>query len=162
MKQAALEYRQEHFDHGEMDIHGDGGLDYAATYEDWLEKINADLTYMADESRVPASIWFAVAGNEIVGIIQVRHVLNDHLRNDGGHVGYGVRPSARQRGYATRMLALALEKCRVLGIDKAMLTCIKANIGSAQTIINNGGVLDSEFLDANGDLCQRYWISIAL
>ena len=160
MKQAALGYRQEHFDHGETDIHGDGGLDYAETYEEWLEKINADLTYTTDESRVPASIWFAVADGEIVGVIQVRHVLNTHLRNDGGHIGYGVRPSRRRKGYATQMLALALEKCRGLGIDKALVTCGKTNIASAKIIISNGGMLDSEYLDDSGAVCQRYWISL--
>jgi len=160
IKEAALAYRQEHFDHGEMDIHGDGGLDYAETYEKWIDKINSDLVYKADESRVPASIYFGVVDNEIVGVIQIRHELNDHLRHDGGHIGYGVRPTQRRKGYATQMLAMALEKCHELAIDKALVTCVKSNIGSAKTIVNGGGVLDSEFIDDNGDTCQRYWITI--
>lgn len=86
--------------------------------------------------------------------------INDALRFDGGHIGYSVRPSRRRRGYATQMLALALDECRKLGIDKALVTCLKANIGSAKTIINNGGILDSEFIDADGEMSQRYWISL--
>ena len=159
MKQAALAYRQEHFDHDETVIHGCAGLNNATTYEDWLAKINADITHKADEHRVPATIHFALVDGIIVGTIHIRHVLNDHLRHDGGHIGYGVRPSARRKGHATQILALALDKCREMGINKVLVTCVKSNTGSAKTIINNGGVLDSEFIDADGDLCQRYWIS---
>lgn len=159
MKQAALAYRQEHFDLGVTEIHGDASLDEAETYEEWLERIEADLT--RDDGRlVPATVYFAVVDGEIVGTLQIRHKLNDALRHDGGHIGYGVRPSQRKKGYATQMLALALEKCRELGIDKALVTCSKDNIGSAKTIINNGGVLDSEYADTNGNLSQRYWILI--
>ena len=159
LKQAALDYRQEHFDHGERAIHGDGGLDEAETYEGWLEQIQADLT--RDDGRfVPATTYFAVADGCIVGALQIRHKLNAHLLENGGHIGYGVRPSQRRKGYATKMLALALEKCRELGIDKALVTCDKSNIASAKTILTNGGVLENEFTESNGNIVQRYWISI--
>ena len=161
MKQAALDFRREHFDHGEMIIYGGAGLCMTENYECWLQKINADVTYEADNVRVPATAYFAVVDDEIVGIIQIRHVLNDHLRYDGGHIGYGVRPSARHKGYATLMLAMALEKCRKLGISNALVVCEKENIGSVKTIIKNGGVFDSEYVDDDGIKSQRYWISTA-
>ena len=160
MKQAALDYRQEHFDRGEKHIHGSAGFNNAETYEDWLKQREEDLTLKDHERLVAATAYFAMVDGEIVGTIQIRHELNDHLRHDGGHIGYGVRPSARRKGYATQMLALALEKCRGLGISKALVTCDKENIASAKTIINNGGVLDSEFINDNGTAAQRYWISI--
>jgi len=160
MKEAALAYRQEHFDHGEAHIHGSAGFNNAETYEDWLAQRKADLTLSGHPRFVAATAYFAMVGGEIVGTIQIRHELNDYLRHDGGHIGYGVRPTQRRKGYATQMLAMALEKCRELAIDRALVTCVKSNIGSAKTIVNGGGVLDSEFIDDNGDTCQRYWITI--
>jgi len=158
-KQAALEFRQEHFDIGETIIHGDGGLDDAETYEIWLKKIQADLT-RNDGTLVPATQFFAVVEGKIVGAIQIRHKLNDFLLNYGGHIGYGVRPTQRRKGHATKMLALALEKCREIGIEKVLLTCDKGNISSAKTMTNNGGVLENEIAHDNGNITQRYWIII--
>jgi predicted acetyltransferase len=67
-----------------------------------------------------------------------------HILLSGGHIGFGVRPSERRNGYGAKMLALALEKCRELAIEKALVTCDAENIGSAKTIMKNGGVLESE------------------
>ena len=86
-------------------------------------------------------------------------VLNDYLLKYGGHIGDGIRPSERRKGYATQMIGLALEECKKLGIDRVLLVCDKDNIGSAKSIVNNGGVLENEFLEGN-KLIQRYWITI--
>ena len=55
------------------------------------------------------------------------------------------------------MIALALEECRKLGIEKVLMVCDKGNIGSAKSIINNGGVLENE-VEVDGVIEQRYWI----
>lgn len=157
MKSQALDYRQEYSDHRITEINGDGGLDHAEDYEKWIEKINIDLTRNEDVN-VPATTYFAIAGEKIVGTIQVRHFLNDCLLVHGGNIGYGVRPSERRKGYATKMLALALEKCRELGIEKALITCNGNNIASARTILRNGGVLENEITQTDGTVTQRYWI----
>lgn len=78
-------------------------------------------------------------------------------RHIGGHIGYGIRPSERRKGYATVLLNLALIKARELGIQRALVTCDRDNIGSAKTIMNNGGVLDSED-EVDGTIIQRYWV----
>lgn len=158
-KDAALTYRQEHFDNGETEINGDGGLDHAESYEAWIEKINNDLTN-EDERFVPSTTYFAFIGDKIVGTIQIRHKLNDYLFGFGGHIGYGVVPSERRKGYAANMLSMALEKCRELGLEKVLVTCANDNIGSARTIMKNGGILENEVLQADGEITQRYWISI--
>lgn len=133
MEREALDYRQEHIDCGERWIHGSGGLIRAESYAAWIEKINADLT-CDDGEHVSATTYFAMDGGRIVGTIQVRHSLNDYLLRFGGHIGYGVRPSERRKGYAAQMLSLALEKCRELGIGRVLVTCHDENIGSARTI----------------------------
>ena len=97
--------------------------------------------------------------NIFVGAVNIRHVLNDALLRTGGHIGDGVRPSERRKGYATAMIALALEECKKLGIQKVLMTCDKNNIGSAKSIIRNGGILENE-IEEDGHIEQRYWIQL--
>lgn len=77
----------------------------------------------------------------------------------GGHIGDGIRPSERRKGYATAMIALALEECKKLGIERVLMCCDKDNIGSAKSIIRNGGFLENE-VEEYGHLEQRYWIQL--
>jgi len=95
----------------------------------------------------------------MVGAVNIRHYLNESLLLDGGHIGDGVRPSERRKGVATAMIALALEECRKLGIEKVLMVCDKDNIGSARSIIKNGGILENE-VTVDGTVEQRYWITL--
>jgi predicted acetyltransferase len=81
------------------------------------------------------------------------------LFNFGGHIGYGIRPSERKKGYASLMLSLALPIAKKVGLEKVLITCDKSNLGSARTIISNGGVLENEVREED-DIVQRYWIDI--
>ncbi|SRR3712207_882751 len=110
---------------------------------------------------VPDSTYFCLDEdiNTIVGAVNIRHYLNEHLLNVGGHIGDGIRPSMRNKGYGSAMLTLALNECKKLGIHKVLLVCDKSNIASAKTITNNGGILENEVQD-KGNFMQRYWISI--
>lgn len=99
--------------------------------------------------------------NIIVGSVNIRHFLNEGLLKDGGHIGDGVRPSERRKGYASQMIALALEECKKLNIDKVLMVCNKDNIGSAKSIMNNGGILENEIIDEDGKVDQRYWINLS-
>ncbi|MGL4737637.1 MAG: GNAT family N-acetyltransferase [Cellulosilyticaceae bacterium] len=111
------------------------------------------------EGFVPASTFFCLdtERNIFVGAVNIRHYLNSALLSNGGHIGDGIRPSERRKGYATQMIGLALEVCRDLGIDQVLMVCDKSNIGSAKSIIKNGGVLENEIM-VDGVLQQRYWI----
>ena len=104
--------------------------------------------------RVPATFLGAFVGRELVGRVSVRHELNDYLRRVGGHIGYGIRPGSRRRGYATEVLRQSLVVARSLGVERAMLTCDDGNVGSATVIERLGGVLQ----DVSGG-SRRYWIS---
>ena len=104
-----------------------------------------------------STYWLVNADRRVLGAVNIRHTLNEQLLTIGGHIGYGIRPSERRKGHATRLFALALRKARGLGISKALATCDKENVGSAKTILNNGGVLDSEDT-VKGTVIQRYWI----
>ena len=95
----------------------------------------------------------------MVGAVNIRHYLNESLLISGGHIGDGVRPSERRKGIATKMIALSLEECKKLKIDKVLMVCNKNNIGSKKSIINNGGVLENE-IEVDGEIVERYWITI--
>ena len=159
-KQAALDYRQEHIDCGEAHIHGSSGFMKADDYESWNEKITWNKTE-ASPDWVTGSVYFAIENDKILGTIAVRNYLNEELLNTGGHIGYGIRPSERLKGYGTKMLSLALEKCRELDIAKVLVTCDKVNTASAKTAMKNGGVLENEFIEDDGNIVQRYWIFLS-
>lgn len=112
--------------------------------------------------RVGDSHFWLVRGQRILGTIRIRHELTPELTVVGGHIGYDVRPSERGKGYACRMLALALGKARGLGLRRVLLTCSKANAASAAVILHNGGRLENEVPspDSPGELMQRYWIEL--
>jgi len=94
-----------------------------------------------------------------VGAVNIRHYLNEVLLQKGGHIGDGVRPSERRKGIATRMISLALDECKKLCIDRVLMVCNKDNIGSAKSIMNNGGILENEIV-SDGTVLQRYWIDL--
>lgn len=114
------------------------------------------------DGKVPATTLFALDTERdiFVGAVNIRHYLNDYLLQHAGHIGDGVRPSERRKGYATEMIRLALEECKKLGITRVLMVCDKTNIGSAKSIMNNGGVLENEITDDDGEIEQRYWIEI--
>ena len=108
---------------------------------------------------VPGTFLVATVGDQIVGRISIRHRLNDYLSVLGGHVGYGVLPFARRRGFATEVLRQGLVIARSEGVDRVLITCDEDNTGSFRTIERCGGVLDSVVPgEAGGPYKRRYWI----
>jgi len=116
----------------------------------------------ATEDRVPDSVFFLLdeERDRLLGAVNIRHYLNDSLLREGGHIGDGIRPTERRKGYATEMIRLALDECRKLGIRRVLMTCDRDNIGSARSIVKNGGVLENEIVNSEGVVEQRYWIDL--
>ncbi|MFC7680794.1 GNAT family N-acetyltransferase [Paenibacillus sp. GCM10028914] len=107
-----------------------------------------------------STYWLVTESNEIVGAVNIRHQLTEKLLNCGGHIGYGIRPSKRKKGYATELLALALVKTKDLGINKVLVVCDSDNIASKRTIIKNGGIQDKDYIEKDGNIINRFWIEI--
>ncbi|MGY1463124.1 GNAT family N-acetyltransferase [Bacillus toyonensis] len=113
------------------------------------------------ESWVPDSTyWLVTDENKIVGVVNIRHSLTEHLFNTGGHVGYGIRPSERRKGFATKLLELSLEKTKELNIEKVLVVCDEVNTGSEKTILHNGGLRDDDFIEEDGNIVRRFWIEL--
>lgn len=127
-----------------------------ADYVAALDMHRRGLELAAD--RVPATFLLAVVHGEVVGRTSVRHELNDRLRIEGGHIGYGVLPAHRRRGYAREILRQSLVVARSYGIERALLTCDDDNLGSIAVIESNGGRLDPEMPYAGDPPQRRYWI----
>jgi len=104
-----------------------------------------------------STYWLVLGGTEVVAVSNLRHELTEPLRREGGHIGYGVRPSARRNGYATELLRQTLLRAEALGLSEVLITCDKTNEPSVRTILRNGGVLESEeYLPEHQDVVQRY------
>ncbi len=161
-KEILMDYKEE-FIRNKDSMDGSAGLSIYKTFEEWYKAFNDNSNEKTvREGLVPATTYLALneSGN-LIGMIDIRHRLNENLLNFGGHIGYSVRKSERRKGYATEMLKLALEKCIELNIQEILITCDKNNVASAKTIIANGGILENEIFDANDNtMTQRYWIKL--
>jgi predicted acetyltransferase len=108
---------------------------------------------------VPQTVfWVLDEHSRAVGMVRMRHYLNEHLLDHGGHVGYYIKPDQRGRGYGTAALGLALVELRKLGEDRVMLTVDLDNYASIRVIEANGGRLASIGTDERGRSFGRYWI----
>jgi len=109
--------------------------------------------------RVWSSFLVAEVDGTIVGRVSIRHVLNDFLAREGGHIGYGVLPEHRRQGYATEILRQSIVVARAHGTDRILVTCDDDNHASIAVIERNGGVFESTITAADtGIPMRRYWI----
>lgn len=118
---------------------------------------NAERGVGQPDGWVPCTTYWIVDSAQpgtVLGSLALRHHLeNDFLREYGGHIGYGVRPSARRRGVASAALRAALPRARTLGLDRVLLTCDDDNLPSRATIEGCGGAFERM-----AGQRRRYWI----
>lgn len=148
------EYNKRHdTDHSPMAIFYEG-----KDFNDYMYTLNV-LSLNPGQPLVPASTFFALDldRNIMVGAINIRHYLNDSLLNSGGHIGDGVRPSERRKGFATEIIRLGLIECKKLGIYKVLISCKKWNQASRKTIVRNGGVYYRD-VNIENETLEQYWI----
>ncbi len=148
---------------GSMD--GAGGLRRLESGRAWLDEVERyGRPETVPEGRVVSTQFILVreTDDRLLGMLQLRHSLEiEYLARVAGHIGYSVRPSERRKGYAKRMLAMALDEARKLGLERVMISCFVENEASRRTILANGGEFDSTVLDeTDGELLERYWIEL--
>lgn len=136
-------------------------LDVPEGFAAWVERLHqdGDPSVRLPDALVHATTWWIVDDNTYLGSIQLRHTLNDHLLDAGGHIGYGIRPSARCQGHATWALGAVLDEARFMGLPKVLITCDEDNGASRRTIERHGGVLE-DVRDTDEGVKRRYWITL--
>ena len=113
------------------------------------------------DGMVPATFLVAEVAGQVVGRVSIRHELNAHLAREGGHIGYGVRPGFRRRGYAVLILGQSLALAAALGLERVLVTCDDDNVGSATVIERAGGVLENVVPGLDGSVDKRrYWVDL--
>ena len=143
-------------------INGSAGLDRFSSIEIWFEELKKrSCEDTVPKGLVPSSTYLGVRekDNYIVGMIDIRHYLNEYLTQVGGHIGYGIRKTERNKGYAKQMLKLALEKCKELKIKKVLITCDEDNIASEKVILSANAKLE-DIRNVDGENKKRFWIDL--
>lgn len=134
------EYVEEHYSNYERNISASNGMTNM-NYNEWVEKVNRNFETADDEWGKYYLYLVFDDDNKLIGLLNIRFDLTDELRERYGDIGYGVRPSERRKGYATKILKFALDICREKNMKNVILGCYENNCGSNKTIIKNGGVL---------------------
>ena len=120
----------------------------------------------ADEKNLPPGLvpqtifWVVNDVGKVIGMVRMRHYLNEKLKNSGGHIGYYICRAERGKGYAKEALRLALRELMQMGERKALLTANMDNIASIKVIEANGGRLESIGHEVNSKEFGRYWIEL--
>ena len=156
-----IKYKEESLKESPL-INGSAGLDRFSSIEIWFEELKKrSCEDTVPKGLVPSSTYLGVRekDNYIVGMIDIRHYLNEYLTQVGGHIGYGVRKTERNKGYAKQMLKLALEKCKELKIKKVLITCDEDNIASEKVILSANAKLE-DIRNVNGENKKRFWIDL--
>lgn len=158
-----LNYRQAFLDAGDS-MDGTGGLSEIANPEEYLKRCKESENASTLPSHlVPATQFLFVrkGDDKLLGMIQVRHYFNSYLEKFGGHIGYSIRPDERCKGYAKKMLKMALPFCKEIGLNHILITCSDGNKGSEKTILANGGIYESTVYEPNEhENLKRYWIHL--
>ena len=156
-----IKYKEESLKESPL-INGSAGLDRFSSIEIWFEELKKrSCEDTVPKGLVPSSTYLAVRekDNYIVGMIDIRHYLNKYLTQVGGNIGYGVRKTERNKGYAKQMLKLALEKCKELKIKKVLITCDEDNIASEKVILSVNAKLE-DIRNVDGENKKRFWIDL--
>ena len=143
-------------------INGSAGLDRFSSIEIWFEELKKrSCEDTVPKGLVPSSTYLGVRekDNYIVGMIDIRHYLNEYLTQVGGNIGYSVRKTERNKGYAKQMFKLALEKCKGLKIKKVLITCDEDNIASEKVILSANAKFE-DIRNVDGENKKRFWIDL--
>lgn len=161
-----LDYRREMIEAGNAALEGCGSLDKYDRYEDWiahLDRYKDRNTIDPGSGYVEGSQYLLVdeERHRVLGMVNLRHYLNNDLYRIGGHIGYSIRPGERRKGYGKLQLSLALQILAGLGVKEALVSCDRKNNASARTIESCGGVFEKEiYIPEMACTARRYWISI--
>ena len=163
-KKEIIEFINEFVEYN-SDINGAGSLDKILegyTFEEALERcLNMEIKGFSERCQSKTFLLIRENDNKIVGSINVRWNLNEEMLKFGGHIGYGIRPTERRKGYNKINLYLGMIEAKKLGLEKVMLDCDVDNIASDKTLKALGGNLERTEVDPyDGILTNVYWFNV--
>ena len=163
-KKQIIEFKTEMFLKEKM-IHGSSAIHAEKSFEKWLnkvEKANNRDNISPNSNLVESSQWALVDKKlNVLGMVNIRHELNNGLLYEGGHIGYSIRPSFRGKGLGKLQLKLALKIMKSMGQYRVLLTCNDNNIASAKVIEACGGKIENKVRSKTSNaIVRRYWIEI--
>lgn len=161
-KEQCLEYIKEHEEYN-SDMNGSSRLkNYKDNYEEWLLYLKENESNKLKDGKVPSETYLLIDDetNKLIGMINICKHLNEQLKEHGGHIGYGIRPTERRKGYNKINLYLGLKRCLELGLDEVYLHCIEDNQASYKTMEALGGILISKYYNEQRGNCRKYKINV--
>lgn len=131
-------------------------------YDSWLSGMhNRHTGACLPEGYVRENFYLCYDNERLIGVFSLKFELTEYLLNYGGHIGYAVRPSEQNKGYATRMLEHGLLLAKRLGFERVLCICDNDNYPSEKVILKNGGVFENELYDPDDCVfVRRYWIQL--
>lgn len=153
-KEIIKSYIEEHYAHNEKSLSASNKLT-SMNFNDWVTKIHSNVNIPDKDWGKSLTYLTFNEDNNLIGLLSVRYDLTEEKAMEFGHIGYGVRPTQRRKGYATKMLEFALKECKKYGRKKVIVGCYKENKGSARAIIkNNGKLIEEKNISIN---INDYW-----
>ncbi len=148
----------------EMEQNGDECIGFANRnrFDLWLTEMqNRHLGKDLPAGYVRENFYLCYEEEKLIGVCSLKFALTDFLLQYGGHIGYAVRPSARNRGLATQILRQCLQLAKQFGFDRVLCVCNADNVASEKVILKNGGVLENQLYDPEENVeVKRYWIPV--
>ena len=138
------------------------GYDNYKDFTTWLTAMNNRHTGKnLPNGYVRENFYLCYNGEDLIGVFSLKFELTEFLLNYGGHIGYAVRPSQRNLGFATQMLKQGLDISKQFGFDRVLCVCDEDNYASEKVILKNGGILDNKIYDSSERVfVKRYCIEL--
>jgi predicted acetyltransferase len=138
-------------------LHEDG---FGLGADDDVESAEGFSAWVSRLRSLPAArMWWIADGDDVLGGVALRTTTTDTVLRLG-HVGYGIRPSARGRGVATWALGELLPRARAAGLTRLLLVCRDDNVGSIKTIERHAGILEKVVDDDDHGRVRHYRIAL--
>lgn len=157
-KDNVLDFYAEFERRGESCVGSAGHEDYAA----WLrDKRNRSSGENLTEGCVRENFYLCYEGSRLVGVFSLKFELTEYMLNYGGHVGYAVRRSERNRGLAAEMLEQGLHLARSFGLERVLAVCGEDNYAAQKVVARNSGVFENKMYDEKEKAyVNRFWIDL--
>ena len=159
---AVLDYIAEHKAAGETHLSGGlGDFEDFASWQTRCQREHAGL-WQDPEWNVPSGVFLAIRKHDsrLIGLMRLRLGDSPKVLDFDGHIGSGIRPSERRKGYARQLLHMGIKACGKAGMTKVLVTCDAGNTASEALLRGAGGRFEDTRMEEDGNLIHRFWFEV--